>query len=721
MKRLLVLALVSPIIGCSGTVQPADSATEIVASVPRPPRLGPGPAWLNKQRHPAPQIVAALSSRRAASTPPQLTIAPKLTYGGGPLIDDVEIYAVYWGSKIDPTTTGALPHFFSAISGDAPYMQMLSEYDINNFVLGRGSFKAAVTDAHAPQGVLDPTTNTFTIQDADVQAELSRLVDEGALPQPNGKNIFMVYFDAQTLLPGACVAYCAYHSSFQRNTVPTYYGILPDLGHNGCQDGCGFDTVLNNLQSTSSHELVEAMTDADVGDNNFAWTDPNSGNEIGDICTDWDGIANGFNVQSQWSNESNGCRVQRPSAFGIGSITTTDATVAPGGTAVFNIITGGDATGPWTLDVRDFVIQTGNAQNPPEYKFAFTPSTVAPGESAELRLTVPENDTLFNFGTLGYQLHPHIAATDANGVHRFVEVNLNVVTGPAKITKLAPLVGPTLGGTAVVASGDNFAADAQGFFCPATGSCDPASNAVAVINGKSSPDGKTFKFTTPDSAAGRARFMVLNPADSSNPAFAASHFKFVIAPKSEPTITSITPSSGPTTGGTNIVIVGSNFDQDSTGATPNLTLTIGGVAVTPNNFFFIGANTIFATTPAHSAGHVAVTVTNADKQSATKAHGFSYGSANAPASGLALNPANGSNDGGSFVIISGNNFLPGVTVTFGGKLAAVKSVNSSFIDVVSPAHTAGKVPVIVTNPSAPASPPLHFTFVDGHVVLNNAQ
>jgi len=70
-----------------------------------------------------------------------------------------------------------------------------------------------------------------------------------------------------------------------------------------------------------------------------------------------------------------------------------------------------------------------------------------------------------------------------------------------------------------------------------------------------------------------------------------------------PTIASITPASGPTTGGSVVTITGTNF----TGATG---VTIGGTAVT--SFHVISATSIEAVTPAHAAGsNLSVLVTTA--------------------------------------------------------------------------------------------------------------
>jgi hypothetical protein len=199
MNIRLALALLVPFAGCTNSGPAPESAAAALAPWSAPPHR---PADLDKRRHPAPHVTesAVTRSRRIGpAAPPVVPNAfnpPGLTYNGGPLIDSPEIYAVFWGSNVDPATVSGLPGFYSAITSDAPYMQMLSEYDTGSYVLGHGTYMASVVDAAAPQGVFDATNNTYTVQDLDVQAELAHLIDTGKLPAPNGHNIFMVYFDA---------------------------------------------------------------------------------------------------------------------------------------------------------------------------------------------------------------------------------------------------------------------------------------------------------------------------------------------------------------------------------------------------------------------------------------------------------------------------------------------------------------------------------------------
>lgn len=81
-----------------------------------------------------------------------------------------------------------------------------------------------------------------------------------------------------------------------------------------------------------------------------------------------------------------------------------------------------------------------------------------------------------------------------------------------------------------------------------------------------------------------------------------------------PTILTITPSSGPLSGGTTVDIAGFNF-------TAGATVTFDGVLATA---IVVTPAHIFCNTPAHAIGAVNVVVTNPDLQTATLVNGFSY-------------------------------------------------------------------------------------------------
>ncbi|HEY1221700.1 MAG TPA: IPT/TIG domain-containing protein [Bryobacteraceae bacterium] len=151
-----------------------------------------------------------------------------------------------------------------------------------------------------------------------------------------------------------------------------------------------------------------------------------------------------------------------------------------------------------------------------------------------------------------------------------------------------------------------------------------------------------------------------------------------------PTVSGVSPNSGPTAGGTAVTITGTNF---AAGAT----VTFGGTAAT--NVVVVSGTQITATAPAGSAGAVTVTVT-VSGQSGSLASGFTY--AGGPTvSGVS--PNIGPTAGGTAVTITGTNFAAGATVTFGGTAATnVVVVSGTQITATTPAGIAGAVTVMVT-------------------------
>ena len=172
-----------------------------------------------------------------------------------------------------------------------------------------------------------------------------------------------------------------------------------------------------------------------------------------------------------------------------------------------------------------------------------------------------------------------------------------------------------------------------------------------------------------------------------------------------PTVSSVSPNTGSTSGGTSVTITGTNF---ASGAT----VKFGSGSAT--NVVVVNATTITATTPAGSAGAVTVTVT-VSGQSGSLTNGFTY--AVVPTvSGVS--PNSGPAAGGTSVTITGTNFATGATVTFGsGSATNVVVVNSTTITATTPAGSAGAVTVTVTVSGQSGSLTNGFTYIgvaDGH-------
>jgi hypothetical protein len=256
-----------------------------------------------------------------------------LTYHNGPIISNVQVIEVLYGSgsynsQIAGTTSPTMGNFFADITSTG-LISLLQQYNTNisggtGQVFGNGTFGGLF------QIVPSSGNNGSTITDAQIQSELLAQINAGHLPGPtndalgNPNTLYMIYFPpGKTISQGgsnSCQAggFCAYHgtTSSTLNSKHVLYGVLPDMqAGSGCSSGCGTSTVFGNYTSVTSHELTEAMTDAQVGIATvigppLAWYDSTNG-EIGDICNGQQGsyVANGttYTVQLEFSNSANNC------------------------------------------------------------------------------------------------------------------------------------------------------------------------------------------------------------------------------------------------------------------------------------------------------------------------------------------------------------------------------------------------------------------------------
>ncbi|MBI2764948.1 MAG: IPT/TIG domain-containing protein [Chloroflexi bacterium] len=237
------------------------------------------------------------------------------------------------------------------------------------------------------------------------------------------------------------------------------------------------------------------------------------------------------------------------------------------------------------------------------------------------------------------------------------------------VTSISPNSGSTAGGTEVSITGTGFIGATAVKFggVPAT---------AFTVNSATS-----ISATSPAQAAGTVVVIVSNDTGDST---ANANTYFVYAPR--PVVTSISPNSGSTAGGTEVTITGTGF----TGATA---VSFGG---TPAASFTVVSNTsMTAVSPAHAAGTVNVFVTApGGANAATTGNQFTY------TTGIAVtgvSPASGPPAGGTAVMVTGFGFNGATSVTFGGTAATnLVVVSDTTITVTSPAHTSGTVDVIVT-------------------------
>jgi alpha-tubulin suppressor-like RCC1 family protein len=155
-----------------------------------------------------------------------------------------------------------------------------------------------------------------------------------------------------------------------------------------------------------------------------------------------------------------------------------------------------------------------------------------------------------------------------------------------------------------------------------------------------------------------------------------------------PSISGVSPASGPQEGGTPVTITGSGFGEAS---------AVHFGAAGAGSFTVNSASSITATAPAGS-GTVDVTVTTPVSTSAVSTSDrFTY----VPPPTVTKVKANkGPAGGGTAVTITGTNLTGATAVAFGATPAASFTVHSpTSIEAVSPAATAGAVDITVTTPS----------------------
>jgi hypothetical protein len=221
----------------------------------------------------------------------------KLTYRGGALLANVEVFTVFWGTgwKTSPQadTAKKINNFFTDILKSSLITQ-LAEYNVPKFKFGNGKLTGTITiTAGAPK---------LSITDSQIQLQLTKWIGSNkSFPKPGKNTLYFIYFDKGiTVSMGgskSCSSFCGYHDAIGSKT---FYAVMPYPGCAGCLGGMN---ELDALTATSSHELCEAMTDAVPGS---GWYDDVNG-EIGDICA-WQFKKIGVHtVQQEWSNKQKKC------------------------------------------------------------------------------------------------------------------------------------------------------------------------------------------------------------------------------------------------------------------------------------------------------------------------------------------------------------------------------------------------------------------------------
>lgn len=244
-------------------------------------------------------------------------------------------------------------------------------------------------------------------------------------------------------------------------------------------------------------------------------------------------------------------------------------------------------------------------------------------------------------------------------------------TSPLVISSVGPSSGPVAGGTTVTITGTGF------WHSTSVAFGGVAAPTVIFL----SPT--ELQAVTPAHPSGTVNVTLAGRHNQS--ATLAGGFTYTAAASSAVSLSGISPSQGPTTGGTAVTLTGTGFQTGATVAFGSVQSTAVTVA---------SSTQINAMSPPENTGTVSITVAGSNSQSASLPSAFTYTSGPSVSS---VSPSSGPVSGGTTVTILGSGFQTGESVAFGGVTAtSVQFISSTEIKAVTPASPAGTVSVSVS-------------------------
>lgn len=254
----------------------------------------------------------------------EATAGTHVAYYGGRVIANAKVYVVWWGTGANlmpeiTRPTGGIADFYAGVL-NSNYMDSLSQYSTTvaaevgshqgspgtQQLIGRGNYAGTYALTSIPSG-----TN---ITDDQIASTLDAAITAGTLPMPDDNTLYALYLprSVKVTIDGmrSCVQFGAYHYATRGAQHPAAYAVMPDCGYN-----------YSNVTRVSSHELVEAVTDAipTAGSNPDypqAWN-TSDGYEVSDLCVSTSATIptpkGNFSVQGWWDELARGCKVTHTS------------------------------------------------------------------------------------------------------------------------------------------------------------------------------------------------------------------------------------------------------------------------------------------------------------------------------------------------------------------------------------------------------------------------
>jgi hypothetical protein len=484
-------------------------------------------------------------------------------YNGGPVMPSNTNYAFYW----DPPGAPAYPaeyesgidQYFEDLAHDSGGQENVdsvsAQYNdaAGQFASYSSHFGGAIVDED-PYPANGCKQAAICLTDAQLRAELSSYVAVHGLPEDLTHEYFMLTppgvescFEAsgtQCSAGAENAAYCSYHSYIVLTGGEIVYTNNPYVtGNESCDDGNHPNDKPSDgvLDGGLVHEHEESITDPEP---NSGWLNLENEQEIADKCrggseanefgtplgiapdgAKYNQVINGhfYWYQQMWSNQGQRC-VQRLAFSGEEPTAAFTSAQGPGEEVSFNASAssapGGVARYDWQFD--------GGAS--PAGPIETTTPTIAHTFAAP--------------GTYLVALTVYASDGTSIGTAHSVTVGESPAQAPT-VTKLAPKTGPVVGATTVTITGKHFSEVSAVRF--------GSSSAAAFLVDSTSK----ITASSPAGTSGAVDVTVTTPAGTSA-ITSADRFTYAA-----PTVTGLSPSSGPKAGGSEVTITGSGFAPGS--------------------------------------------------------------------------------------------------------------------------------------------------------------
>lgn len=449
--------------------------------------------------------------------------------------------------------------------------------------------------------------------------------------------------DVEVINPDSVVATLA--GSYEYRDAPTFVSISPDFGA-----PAGGLLVTITGTNFSNHVSLPSVT---IGGS--ACTGVTYVNDTELTCTTPAGSAGQVDIVITNSSGLNVTEVNGFEYLPAPTLASTDINFAQTGQSPEITLTGTNFVAPVLVSVGGLACTTPTVDDPNTVTCDI-PAALAPGLH-DIVLTNPDGQT-------------------ASLTNAFTS------TAAATILGVSPVGGPTAGGTEVTITGTNF----NNLDMAVLETSSIGSVCASVIY-----DSPTqIRCTTAATAAGIVNVTVNNPGGGAS-TIANNAFEF----NDDPTIASVTPDFGTITGGTSIVITGTNFSNFDTG----LTVTIDGINCTSLNLAALPTE-ITCVTPVNMVPGAKVLRVSNPNPSQFVDSTFTY---TAPPTISAVTPNFITTTAPTTITITGTNFLaaPTITVTDGVTPAnctgPVVTLGGTQVECEVPIVTAGTYELTLEN------------------------